>query len=51
VRSTLRLWQSACFGTLFVPSAALAAEVTCYVDSINGDDTKTGLSEAEAVER
>jgi MYXO-CTERM domain-containing protein len=29
-------------------SLALAADVTCYVDSVAGDDTKSGLSEAEA---
>jgi hypothetical protein len=28
---------------------AVAAEVVCYVDSVNGDDGKSGLSEAEAV--
>jgi parallel beta-helix repeat protein len=28
---------------------ALAQEVTCYVDSVQGDDTKDGLSEANAV--
>ena len=30
-------------------SLALAQDVTCYVDSVQGDDTKSGLSEAEAI--
>jgi hypothetical protein len=37
---------------LFVISPCLraaAAEVTCYVDSVNGDDSKSGLSRTEAV--
>jgi len=29
-------------------SLALAADVTCYIDSVAGDDAKTGLSEADA---
>jgi MYXO-CTERM domain-containing protein len=29
--------------------AALAADVPCFVDSVNGDDMQSGLSEAEAV--
>jgi MYXO-CTERM domain-containing protein len=29
---------------------AYAADVTCYVDSVAGDDTKSGLTEAEAVQ-
>jgi hypothetical protein len=32
-------------------SSAATAEVTCYVDSVNGDDGKSGLSEAEAKKR
>lgn len=42
------------FGTAFLlalapASLALAQDVTCYVDSVGGDDSRSGLSEAEAV--
>jgi MYXO-CTERM domain-containing protein len=39
-------------GTLVVFSPtppALAADVNCFIDVVNGDDSKSGLSEAEAV--
>jgi MYXO-CTERM domain-containing protein len=45
----VRLFGSLVPGMLLFASAGFAAEVSCYIDSVSGDDTKSGLSEADAV--
>ena len=40
---------AALLAALALGSSAFAQDVTCYVDSQNGNDDRTGLSEAEAV--
>ena len=47
-RVLIPLFGTALLIVLSPVSSALAADVTCYVDSVAGDDTKDGLSEANA---
>jgi MYXO-CTERM domain-containing protein len=46
-RSVVLISSAAAFATLAYAANVLA--VDCFIDSVNGDDTKTGLSEAQAV--
>ncbi len=49
VRAIFTLCGAGILVLLSPTSVALAADVMCYVDSVLGDDTKTGLTEADAV--
>ena len=48
-RACFAFGGAAVLAILAPASVVLAQEVTCYVDSVLGDDTKDGLSEANAV--
>ena len=52
VRTLFKLLGATVFLVLWPTSLSFAADVTtCYVDSQNGDDQRSGLSEAEAVRK
>lgn len=48
-RNSTALFLKLGFVFFWIASPAFAADINCYVDSQNGDDMKSGLSEAEAV--
>ena len=49
-RAPFRLSSAALLVAFGQIPLALAADVTCYVDSVAGDDTKSGLAETDAVQ-